>query len=94
MELVQRLVLRKGVKSMKKQYVKPELYFESFELSTSIATCDVISNHIDNACPVTDKELGVTCFAENQTGCYRTPGPNDKKVCYQPPAPGSVVFSS
>ena len=29
----------KGVKSMKKQYVKPELYFENFELSTSIAAC-------------------------------------------------------
>ena len=94
MELVQRLVLRKGVKNMKKQYVKPELYFESFELSTSIATCDVISNHINNACPVTDKELGVTYFADKQTGCYYTPGPNDKEVCYQPPAPGSVVFSS
>lgn len=79
------------MKSMKKQYVKPELYFESFELSTSIATCDVISNHIDNACPVTDKELGVTYFAD---GCSYTPGPKDKKVCYQPPAPGSVVFSS
>lgn len=27
------------MKNMKKQYVKPELYFENFELSTSIAAC-------------------------------------------------------
>ena len=36
----------KGVKNMKKQYVKPELYFEDFELSANIATgCEAPTNH-------------------------------------------------
>lgn len=38
--LLRKVVLRKGViEIMKKAYVKPELYFENFELSTSIAAC-------------------------------------------------------
>lgn len=85
----------KGVRSMKKQYVKPELYFESFELSTSIATCDFKSNAAGNVCAI---DLGFgegnAVYMDKENGCGRQPGPDDIKYCYNPPAAGSTVFSS
>ena len=61
---------------MKKVYKKPELYFDSFELNANIALgCALISHHSDSSCPVTDKDLGVTYYAEGI--CARTPGPGD-----------------
>jgi hypothetical protein len=78
---------------MKKTYVRPEVYFESFELSASIATgCKLISNAAERVCPVTDNELGITYFASDMC-TYGPPKPNDK-VCYNPPADTANVFTS
>ena len=80
---------------MKKQYVKPELYFESFELSTSIATCDFKSNAAGNVCAI---DLGFgegnAVYMDIKNGCGRQPDPGNTKYCYNPPAAGSAVFSS
>ena len=82
MELVQRLVLRKGVKSMKKQYVKPELYFENFELSTSIAACAYTdATHQDgNTCAYST--TGGTIFSTSPDPCAYTPDNLQSKICY------------
>lgn len=73
----------KGVKSMKKQYVKPELYFENFELSTSIAACENNpGTHAQNVCGITIPGVEGKVFSEDITGCERlgTDGPNS--ICY------------
>lgn len=81
---------------MKKTYVKPKVYFESFELSANIATgCKLISNATANACAVTDKDLGVTYFGDTAScgAGYTPPGPNDK-FCYGVPQANNNIFTS
>lgn len=73
----------KGVKSMKKQYVKPELYFENFELSTSIAACkNDPGTHAKNVCGITIPGVEGTVFSVDITGCTTigTDGPDS--ICY------------
>lgn len=81
---------------MKKTYVKPKVYFESFELSANIATgCKLISNAAQNVCAVTDNDLGVTYFSDTAS-CgpgYTPPGPNDQ-ICYGSPQANNNVFTS
>ena len=80
---------------MKKTYVKPQVYFESFQLSANVAGgCNLISNQSQNQCPYTDPELGVTFFATAPSPCTYTPGPNDKKPCYNVPDSGATIFTS
>lgn len=54
---------------MRKKYVKPELYYENFELSQQIAACDYDSNntHSDDNCFYTGtSEFGaMTVFMDN-----------------------------
>ena len=79
---------------MKKPYVKPQVYFENFQLSASIALgCKLISNLGENVCKVRDPELNVTIFVEEPTCQYTPPGGNDS-VCYHPPAGNNVIFTS
>ena len=78
---------------MKKEYKKPKLYFDSFELSSSIAAgCKLISNHSGTSCAVWDKDLGVSYFTEGV--CTYTTTPGDGKICYDVPFDRSMVFSS
>lgn len=81
---------------MKKTYVKPEVYFESFELSANIATgCKLISNAAEQLCAVTDKELGVTYFADAAScGNDYTPPSEGDKICYGVPQANNNVFTS
>lgn len=76
---------------MKKQYVKPELYFENFELSMNIATgCDssFIVNKTENSCTY---DIGShKVFAH--TGCNSTP--QESNVCYHVPENAMNLFSS
>ena len=79
---------------MKKPYVKPQVYFENFQLSASIAAgCKLISNAVEYSCPYTDPDLEVTIFVEGSTCQYGPPGGNDS-VCYHPPAGNNVIFTS
>ena len=54
-----------------KKYVKPDLYYENFELSHSIANCSPAMNHSIENCDYNSEELigilnsGETIFAEN-----------------------------
>ncbi len=82
---------------MKKAYVKPQLYFDSFELSTSIATgCSAGYDHDNtnfgspNNCNYfygTDKVFLnlISCDIED---------PGESMYCYHVPTPNDKVFSS
>lgn len=74
---------------MKKEYKKPELLFDSFELSASIAgTCGNPINHTIEVCkPIP----GVNVFIDKQT-CETTP--DDVGLCYNIPTPGNTIFTS
>lgn len=57
-----------------KAYVKPELFFERFELSQHIAACgiDVHTNDVDGCNPTLDSSfwgIGDTVFYAEQTRC-------------------------
>lgn len=69
---------------MKKSYIKPLVYFESFELNSSIAgTCVSKTNHDVGTCGYPDNTVpGVVLFAGDMPGiCTNTP--QDKNFCYQ-----------
>lgn len=83
---------------MKKPYVKPEVYFESFELSTSIATgCSAGYNHSNttfgdaNHCYLIYGTDNV--FLETTTGCTLTDS-DENLFCYHVPAANDKIFSS
>lgn len=75
---------------MKKEYKKPELLFDSFELSTNIAseTCQYQITLAEKVCAVVVPGIGKV-FIES-SGCDY-PGNN---VCYHVPEAGNNVFSS
>lgn len=72
---------------MKRKYVKPELYFENFELSTSIASCDdIVKGPISFG--------GKTFFVEKYT-CTPPNADNDEgNICYHVSSPGHKMFAS
>lgn len=87
---------------MKKKYSKPEIFFESFEVSQCIAAgCEMISNAAEGECAVTVPDPGwddVHIFTSAVDACTTTP--DDKgyeeynKVCYFVPEETYNVFSS
>ena len=73
---------------MKKKYVKPLVYFESFELSSSIAgTCVLKTNHDVGTCGYKDPTVpgGAILFTRGEvSACTESPQGNDSnKLCYQ-----------
>ena len=61
---------------MKKEYQKPELYYESFQLAQSIASnCEGIANFAENACSVTLEGPGyqLTLFMMTRSVMIRPP---------------------
>lgn len=75
---------------MKKSYVKPQLYFENFQLSTSIAAgCGFATNHAKGDCNYIPN-VG-TVFSQNPT-CLIVP--DESGVCYQISVDGQKVFTS
>ena len=78
---------------MKKTYVKPEVCFESFQLSANIAADCQGDNkvyHADGECTWFDGFQNV--FMENQVGCDYSPA--NANVCYHNPTDGANLFSS
>ncbi len=91
---------------MKKKYIKPEILFEDFTLSTSVASCATESMekvYADNGCGFYDEYLKVVVVSDGITGCatskrsdYRvatTPGENDG-ICYHVPIEAYNMFNS
>lgn len=67
-----------------KKYVKPELFYESFELSQQIASCAYDSNntHSDERCVFTglnkDFDVEMALFMDPKNGCRDVP----ESYCY------------
>lgn len=74
---------------MKKAYVKPEVYFENFQLSANIAAgCGKPLEHSMETCqPVP----GTTLFTTNSS-CAMTP--DDAGLCYQTVTDENRLFTS
>ncbi len=79
---------------MKKQYVKPQIKFESFQLSTSIAaSCTLLgTNSAQYVCPVEDPEWGWSYFAESGNVCDMAPA--NGNICYDIPVANWNVMNS
>lgn len=100
--LLRKVVLRKGViEIMKKAYVKPELYFENFELSASIAySCGMPTlTPTNGTCGVFIAGVG-NVFLTGVAGCKYT-GANGKNyedgdfgICYHLPDSSQNLFNS
>ncbi len=80
---------------MKKPYVKPEITFESFQLSTSIAkSCTFLgTNSAQYVCPVEDPDTGWMIFADDVASPCDT-GPANGNICYDIPVANWNVQSS
>ena len=73
---------------MKKVYSKPEIFFECFRMSSSIAnTCAVPT--VDE--PFEPNGMGFEIFVNN---CAFTPDDERDGVCYQNPNDDTRIFSS
>ena len=79
---------------MKKNYVKPHVYFEDFRLSTSIAGgCAWTASFAENNCPVKVPGTTLTYITDINTWYFSVPATNDK-FCYHVPMENKNVFSS
>lgn len=71
---------------MKKKYIKPQIIFESFELSQSISTgCDVIANNFNKGqCGFIWNNMGVLFAADAGSRCDILPAhkPGWGKGCW------------
>lgn len=80
---------------MKKTYIKPQVVFDCFELTDSIAAgCAFLSSNMaPYACPVLDEEFGYTLFTDMGTCDSTPPGGNDS-ICYHVPTADYSVYTS
>lgn len=89
-----------------KKYVKPDLYYENFELSHSIANCHVEGDDINgngrleeranlsdgNTCTY---DIGIPLFTSGNGNCIEDYFDSSyEKYCYQTGSSGDTLFSS
>lgn len=82
---------------MKKNYIKPQIAYESFQLSTSIAaSCALLAtSSAQYVCPVTDPESGFILFADSPaSSCDTVPVGGSDSVCYDIPVANWNVLTS
>jgi hypothetical protein len=79
---------------MKKNYSKPEIVFESFKLSTSIAgDCEEgYKANFGNSGDCVYSDGGVSIFGNDNTNCLFKG--DEKDTCYDVPLVGIVIFGS
>lgn len=82
----------KGDIKMKKEYTKPQIAFESFEISCAIAnTCNVQAQYDANTCPI---DLGFGTIFSAEGNCDFLTEEGAYEICYYVPTMDSTVFSS
>ena len=81
---------------MKKTYSRPEVSYENFQLSQSIASgCEGIANFAEDMCSVTYKVFGAEAQLFTLSEVCRDNVPRkDDYVCYHAPSEANNVFSS
>lgn len=78
---------------MKKSYQKPEIHYESFLLSQSIATtCDVGAHYAsEDSCAFYIEEIDMWIFSHGTDGCVYH---NWDNICYHVPNGVISIFQS
>lgn len=84
---------------MKKIYSKPEIVYEDFTPSTSIAAgCEKLANMSEDSCGILLPDMGFSIFLENVEACKEFPVEDGSKesnwVCYHVPDGENNVFAS
>ena len=82
-----------------KKYVKPELFYERFELNQHIADCawELTNPNQSNCAASADQNLlpgFTTLFVSSNAECEYIPGVNYEDYCYHDGAQGVNVFAS
>lgn len=78
---------------MKKEYKKPELFFDSFELSESIAAvCEFKTGHAQNVCAY--YAGGRAIFVDGVIACETITQDGYSGLCYHVPNETSNIFTS
>ena len=80
---------------MKKQYVKPAMFSETFDICDSIAAgCGIAVGSTRETCSYSDPTLpGVSLFIVGRV-CAMTPGNDNDQVCYHVYTPATALFDS
>ena len=80
---------------VKRNYIKPDICFDSFELSSSMAAgCEMIGSNQDAyACPVLIPDWELTVFMELGI-CDMHPPEQMDSICYHVPTADNNVFNS
>lgn len=79
---------------LKKKYLKPDISFESFRLSTDIsAGCAMLSQQAPNGCVIYYPQWGMTLLTE-ALSCDATPPGGLDYICYHVPLADNNVFES
>lgn len=73
-----------------KAYVKPELFYEDFQLSTHIARCEYRSTFNSSGCTATIEGETVNLFSAGTQACVSTP----ETYCYTTGLDNKVIFTS
>ena len=82
---------------MKKEYVKPIVMVEFFQLDAAIAsTCSddkkISLNHYMNSCTLEETMPGLGYFGNACTHDVQVEGDGNDLICYHGPTPASSVF--
>ena len=84
-----------------KKYVKPELFYEHYELSQHIADCawELTNSTKDTCSAQADPDylldfVNSDLFMDSNNGCALIPGKNYHAFCYHDGAQGVNVFAS
>lgn len=81
---------------MKKNYQKPELFYEDFRLMDSIAACAYKVGFTEYDCTWYSEELGTVVFTNPSQGCLVTPQDfvDNGMGCLHIPSGEVVLFGS
>lgn len=78
-----------------KKYSKPQIVFESFELSTNIAAgCAYQAEHYQGTCGYTGGLGGLAIFTSDANCQFPTEDNGSTGVCYYIPNGDNTVFAS
>ena len=79
---------------MKRPYTKPDILFDSFSMSESIASCEVEANFQKGSCGVTMTE-SIVLFSNSVTVCsWPVEDGQFDGLCYHVPFESHNVFGS
>ena len=79
---------------MKKAYIKPEIMFESFTLSASIASCEYKNGlQAQGHCGYPNR-TGKIIFTDSVSGCHYVVADNNDTLCYYVPNINNNIFNS